>query len=295
MIYINHVIVTFLSFADDTTLYLSHSDIASLYSNANRQINNLYDWFCANKLSLNAQKTKYIVIRPKHKQCDFSLHKFGINGTPLNRIGQHCEETSAKFLGIYIDEYLTWHDHIKHVNRKMARAMFAIKQVKYLLPYNTLRNLYYALVHSHLSYAIVAWGNADRTITRKTMTLQKRAKRASYNSHTEPLFSRSQILKLEDLYQHQSILFMYDYANKHLPTSFNSMFPYNRDIQTTTSLVNFSRKLPLHQFPIIWNKWVNLSTETKSRNQFKRRVKSSLLLNYPTQVSCSNTFCKDCY
>ena len=193
----------------------------------------------------------------------------------------------------------------------MARAMFAIKQVKYLLPYNTLRNLYYALVHSHLSYAIVAWGNADRTITRKTMTLQKRAIRsinkASYNSHTEPLFSRSQILKLEDLYQYQSILFMYDYANKHLPTSFNSMFPYNRDIQTThltrqsdllaipRSLSNFSRKLPLHQFPIIWNKWVNLSTETKSRNQFKRRVKSSLLLNYPTQVSCSNTFCKDCY
>ena len=300
-----------LSFADDTTLYLSHSDIASLYSNANRHINNLYDWFCANKLSLNAQKNKYIVIRPKHKQCDFSLHKLCINGTPLNRIGQHCEETSAKFLGIYIDEYLTWHDHIKHVNRKMARAMFAIKQVKYLLPYNTLRNLYYALVHSHLSYAIVAWGNADRTITRKTMTLQKRAIRsinkASYNSDTEPLFSRSQILKLEDLYQYQSILFMYDYANKHLPTSFNSMFPYNRDIQTThltrqsdllaipRSLSNFSRKLPFHQFPIIWNKWVNLSTETKSRNQFKRRVKSSLLLNYPTRVSCSNTFCRDCY
>ena len=89
----------------------------------------------------------------------------------------------------------------------MARAMFAIKQVKYLLPYNTLKNLYYALVHSHLSYAIIAWENADRTITLKTMTLQKRAIRtinkSSYNSHTEPLFSQSQILKLEDLYQHQ--------------------------------------------------------------------------------------------
>ena len=51
-----------LSFADDTTLYLSHNDIASLYSNANRHINNLYDWFCANKLSLNAQKTTNILL-----------------------------------------------------------------------------------------------------------------------------------------------------------------------------------------------------------------------------------------
>ena len=51
-----------LSFADDTTLYLSHSDIASLYSNANRHINNLYDWFCANKLSLNAQKKTNILL-----------------------------------------------------------------------------------------------------------------------------------------------------------------------------------------------------------------------------------------
>ena len=132
-----------------------------------------------------------------------------INGTPLNRIGQHCEETSAKFLGIYSDEYITWQDHIKHVNRKMARAMFAIKQVKYILPYNTMRN---ALVHSHLSYAIVAWGNADRTITRKTMTLQKRAIRAinkaSYNSHTEPLFRRSRIFKL----------------GRFIPTSINSLY-----------------------------------------------------------------------
>ena len=51
-----------LSFADDTTLYLSHRDIASLYSNANRHINNLYDWFCANKLSLNAQKTNILFL-----------------------------------------------------------------------------------------------------------------------------------------------------------------------------------------------------------------------------------------
>ena len=52
-----------LSFADDTSLVLSHQNPQTLYHNANLEINQIYNWFCANKLSLNAGKTKYIVIR----------------------------------------------------------------------------------------------------------------------------------------------------------------------------------------------------------------------------------------
>ena len=52
-----------------------------------------------------------------------------INDTPLNRIGQNCVDTSVKFLGICIDEHLTWKNHIQQVNCKISKAMFAIKQV----------------------------------------------------------------------------------------------------------------------------------------------------------------------
>ena len=48
-----------LSFADDTSLYLSHSDVDILFQNANTEMNNLYEWFCANRLSLNAKKKIY--------------------------------------------------------------------------------------------------------------------------------------------------------------------------------------------------------------------------------------------
>ena len=57
-----------LSFADDTTLYMSHHDLDILNTNANDAINDLYEWFCANKLALNANKTKYIVIHPKQRK-----------------------------------------------------------------------------------------------------------------------------------------------------------------------------------------------------------------------------------
>jgi len=51
---------------------MSHYDMHQLFSNANMQINNLLKWFCANKLSLNARKIKFIVIRPNDRHFDIT-------------------------------------------------------------------------------------------------------------------------------------------------------------------------------------------------------------------------------
>ncbi len=97
-----------LSFADDTTIYTSHSDLNELYIDANRQTNDLYQWFCSNKLSLNANKTKYIVLRPKHMRGNLSQHSIYSDNAEIDRIGNDCNEQSTKFLRMYIDEHLTW-------------------------------------------------------------------------------------------------------------------------------------------------------------------------------------------
>jgi len=67
IIYVNAVAhgtdAKLFSFADDTSLCVSDSNSSTLFQTANIEINQLYDWFCANRLSLNAKKTKYIVLR----------------------------------------------------------------------------------------------------------------------------------------------------------------------------------------------------------------------------------------
>jgi hypothetical protein len=156
-----------LFFADDTTIYLSDSDICTLYANANIEINNLYKWFCANKLSLNANKTKYIIIRPQQRRCNLKNINLYISNIVLNRVGNNCKESSTKFLGIYIDEFITWKTRIAQVNSKLSRAIFAMKQLKYTLPIDTMRTLYFALIHPHLSYGILIWGNACSSVLRK--------------------------------------------------------------------------------------------------------------------------------
>ena len=170
-----------------------------------------------------------------------------------------------------------------------------------------LRKLYFALVHPHLNYGILSWGNAGQLL-RKTIALQKRAIRsinkATYNSHTDPLFRSSQVLKVPDLYLYQSTLFMFDYVNKNLPSSFNNVFPYNRDVQTIRQTrqsdllyvprctFSFANKLPFYTLPKLWNQWADCASF--SRNQFKHHIKSLTILGYKTQVKCSYAYCKHC-
>ena len=56
----------------------------------------------------------------------------------------------------------------------------------------------------------------------------------------------------------------------------------------------FSSRLPLHTLPIIWNKWAISAPGNFSRRRFRRHVKSTICLYYPTQVRCKNKYCRDC-
>ena len=298
-----------LSFADDTTLYISHSDIHQLFLTANEQLDYLFNWFCANRLSLNANKTKYIVIRPPHLKPDMTNHNITINGIQLDRIGNDCNEKSTKFLGIYLDEHLSWSYHIAQVKKKVSMALFSLKQVKRVLPTECLKTLYYALVHSHLSYGIIAWGCANKSYLKSLIILQKRAMRiihnASYNSHTDPIFKSLHILKISDLFTYQSLLFMFDFLYGKLPSSFKGIFITNFERLTTRPTRQsklfyiprcrsaFACKQPLYLLPATWNKWSHL-VKSNTRGSFKYSVKSNMLNEYLTAVYCNNDRCLDC-
>jgi hypothetical protein len=316
LIYVNDIYNScegnIVSFADDTTLFMSNSDVTQLFSEVNTQINNLFNWFCANKLSLNANKTKYIVIRHNHMHCDLTGLNINIDNIPLKRIGNDCDEKAAKFLGIHIDEHLTWKYHIAHVNTKVSRTLFFIKQVKNILPRDSMRTLYFALVHSHFTYGLLAWGNASKAALHRSIILQKRALRiinnANYNGHTDPLFKASRVLKLNDLYEHQALLFIFDFISHTLPISFADTFKFNRDnpdSRTTRQSdmlciarckLQFARRLPLYAIPEIWNKQSrSYNIDNLSRFQFKHRIQNKFLNAYQSNVRCMNERCLDCY
>ena len=185
---------------------------ATIHYRQHSHVNNLFEWFCANRLSLNANKTKYVVIRPHQKRCNLTGLNIHIDNISLTRIGNDCEERATKFLGMFIDEHLTWKSHmeissassstqfsqewarrkvvvkhsiksnqitwksrISHVNAKVSRSLFAVNQVKNILPKSCLRTLYFSLIHPHFSYGLLAWGSASLTALKSSIMLQKRA------------------------------------------------------------------------------------------------------------------------
>ena len=309
LIYINDIsnstTENILSFADDTTVFLSDSDPASLFNRANKSLDAIFNWFCANKLSLNASKTQYMVIQPTNKTSDLSLRSLTINGVKLSRA------TSCKFLGIKIDESLCWKKQMLNINSKISRALFTMKQVKFSLPRESLRTLYFSLIHPHLTYGILAWGNAKTNSLHKTEILQKRAIRTihnkKYNSHTDPLFKQSGILKLSDLYQQEIMLFMHNYTHDKLPRSFQNLYKFNRTMHVAyetrqaqlffvpRTKSRFVDKLPLFYFPTMWNKWFTQLDVNTTYSCLKRSIKTIYLNSYAASVICDNPHCADCH
>jgi len=94
---------------------------------------------------IHSKKTKYILLRPRHGTEDLSRDSVQIDNIELDRIGNNCNEQSTKFLGMHIDENVTWKRHIAEVKRKVPIALFYIKQVKHALAPDSLRTLYFCI------------------------------------------------------------------------------------------------------------------------------------------------------
>jgi hypothetical protein len=162
-----------LSFADDSSLVISDANVTNLYQRANIEMDKLFKWFCANGLSLNPPKTKFIVFKGGTKNVDFNIFDISVDGTHLEQFGSQFKEKTTKFLGVFVDECLSWKYHLTHVKNKISRALYGITQVKHFLPKDSLKTLYLALIQPYISYGILIWGNANSSILKKKFVCRK--------------------------------------------------------------------------------------------------------------------------
>ena len=102
--------------------------------------------------------------------------------------------TCTKYLGVYIDEYLSWTEHIHNLEMKLSRSVAMFYRIRYYLSNNALRSVYYSLAYSHLQYAIAVWGVAGKTDLKRLNVLHNKVLRAmtysSYKSRVSPLYKK---------------------------------------------------------------------------------------------------------
>ena len=182
----------------------------------------LYLWLCANRLSLNVDKTEFILFRPPKKttQKRFTLR---LNNTTI------YESTKIKYLGVILDPHLSWKSHIYELRKKLSRALgilFRMKQIG--SPKEVLLSIYYSLFQSHLGYGILVYGLANDDLTHKIKLLQKRAIRlisnAEYRAPTLGIFRELKILDFDKFLDLQLSLLMWEYDHRMLPKCFDEYF-----------------------------------------------------------------------
>ena len=106
-------------FADDTTVLTTGANLTEAVANMNKVMVDIDLWFKRNKLNLNSSKSRYMILN--YKTDSTNLVKIG--NEYLERVWKSGNETSFKLVGIWVDEDLSWSDHIDKLCRKINSAI----------------------------------------------------------------------------------------------------------------------------------------------------------------------------
>ena len=289
-------------FADDTTLILSGKDADNLIDNTNRELKKVGQWFEDNCLTLHPQKTNYMIFNYKTR------HKFDgkieLQKTKLERIGKGQKEEGTKFVGIWIDEELSWKLHSDHVKRKVVGNLPFITLNKHILPIATRKILYNALIKPYMEYGITIWGGRH---TKQMEKLQKKCIRQvtatkNFIAHTTPMFRDLELMTFEDILHYNRARIgmkrklgllapgLHELLQEK-PTTKTTRRPY--DLRIPISKDTKDSFLMRTQTPKAWNSLPERVKEITNYLTFKKNYKSLAISRYK-EFQCQVSNCKSC-
>ena len=145
---LNLTYLSCIQFADNTTLFYTHKNLRVLQACIDHDLTKLFDWFRANSLMLNISKTNLLLFDHRKKErTELEIH---IDDKTVN---------STKFLGVILDDKLSWKNHYDQLKSKINRNYALLCRSKKFLYVHGMKVPNYAQIYSHLSYCIVLWGN----------------------------------------------------------------------------------------------------------------------------------------
>ena len=213
LIYVNDManssdILKFSQFADDSTATHSSRKLRDTISIIETEFEKILNWLATNKLIINLKKTHIMLFTNKKRPNEVKLN---VNGSIIT------EETESKFLGVIVDNKLSWQPHIKYISNKISKSLSVLRYLRYSFPKSILKTLYLSLVLPYLMYCNIIWGSAFKTTLRPLFILQKKCLRtitkSKFLAHTLPLFSDNKLLNVFQLFDFSCAQFVYNILN----------------------------------------------------------------------------------
>ena len=279
-------------YADDCTLSYAFpkSQSASVHNTLNEGLSDVSDWLLSSRLAVNTEKTKFIVFTCRGS-VTISPVLLGTN------VIQQVQYT--KFLGLIIDQNLTFSHHINYLSTKISKTVGIMYRINSFLPNNILKTIYYSLLHPYLIYGCEVYLGTSRCHIDRLVVLQKKAIRAISNlgcsDHTSSYFGSLKILKLLDLHKYHVCIYIFKTMHFNFDSSLLSVLNSRSSIHSHLTRNSSNLSLPLYslsksQYSIVyvgikfWNSLPSNVMSSNSVQSFKSKLKLSLIESYSTVV-----------
>ena len=275
---------TSILYADDTTLLLVGRSLKFLKLKVQHDSGRLSEWLKMNHLKLNVQKTKCVLF---NREALFPRVDLQVDGQIIETVRKY------KFLGVTLDQTLSFVDHFNEIYGKLVKSSFIIRFFSRLLSEDTLRTLYFAYYHSHLTYNLNVWWPFLVQSARDGLNiLQKRIVRnmckAHLRQHSMPLMKKHKILTTADKSYVMNCKLVHRIEHKNCSEPIKHLFPTAKHGYSTrnasVNIVNhrtnkFNKSFLCRSI----TDWQHVKLEVKRVENvkiFTRKVKQALLEKY---------------
>lgn len=253
-----------ITFADDTNLFMAAPCMVTLCDSVNTELKNIKTWLDSNRLCLNVSKTCFQLYTKKPFDVTPEIR---INDVGITR------EKLVKFLGVIVDERLTFKQHIDSVAAKFAMNIGFLYRGREILTCIQLKLLYNAILLPHLTYCNLVWGINYPTHLNRLHLLQKRAARVilglGYIDSVKHRLQEVGIIAIDELIQKRCMLLVYKIKHSMAPSQMQHLLHWrlsNSNVPRVRNrgpmMVPFARtKYKQHTFKIFAPKLFNSLSE----------------------------------
>ena len=275
---------TITLFADDTSLFYFGKDLQLLKAQMEEDLCTLIGWLRKSQLFINLQKTVYMIFCKPSQRSEIDLN-IKIGEKSINRVD--C----VKFLGLIIDETLSWEHHIHHIAKKIGSISGVLYRLRNILSKDALKTIYYGLIQSNLTYMSLIWGTATCSRLNPLQRLQNRIVKQifglDFRYPSRNLYIDLQLMPIRSLVNQSATTFAYLILNKrrisqstfHQNFEFHSHNTRNQDkLRPAISSSTRYGLLSIKNHCIhVYNSLPDVIRKEDDTMKFKRKLKNLLL------------------
>ena len=267
-------------YADDTVVYTVDVDIEVAITNLQSNLNHIGEWCNRNKLTINVGKTKAMIFGTRNKIKRNRTGKLTLNGRGVDFV------TSYKYLGVILDQTLSFNKHINNCIKNVAHKMYLLSKVRPYINVTTSTILYKSMILPYIDYSDIIYEATNTANLRKLQRLQNQCLRICARSRdhipTTELHCRYKVGVLESRRQAHLNNYMFKQQNNtdlvdqrmirtraHNGTLFKVEYPYLEKYKQST----------YYRGALLWNGLSAATRNIASYTSFKLLQKRLMLSN----------------